>query len=367
MARANLLGAVLVLGMVAALVTAPSSLANGVLYQGTVFVSSDVLTPASPSSLISVAYEGSREKNTFDRRVNGWVNRNSHVFQASYACGLPRVAIVVNAEFNLQEAENQAVRFARILGQLPPGSRKGVREVWVHAGNELAGGGNSSILIHTDYAQTSGPFLEEVFIHEAAHSSLDWTFGGAVNRESWNAAARADGRFISQYAADQPDREDVAESYGAFLVHEAARANPALRSEADRISSAIPNRLNYFRSLGPEYGLSPCSQQESPSNQSDSSNSNMLKKTLVTSKIAKGIQILGASISNNGIMQARVKTTLKQGTQVRLVLGVGDYAKQLTRRVDKQGRVLFKADVSEIQEVSMFDSRKRILVRWNLE
>jgi len=142
--------------------------AEGVLYDGTVFISSDVLTPASPSDFMSLTYVGTSNKRTFDRRVNAWINANSHVFVATYECALRNVDVVVNAEIARQEAEFQAGRFARILGQLPFGSRKAVRELWVHPGDELAGGGNGSILVYTGYADKNAPFLEEVFVHEAA-------------------------------------------------------------------------------------------------------------------------------------------------------------------------------------------------------
>ena len=52
--------------------------------------------------------------------------------------------------------------------------------------------------------------LDETFIHEAVHTSLDPCIYGS---EEWNAAVAADNFFISDYARDFPEREDIAESW----------------------------------------------------------------------------------------------------------------------------------------------------------
>ena len=65
----------------------------------------------------------------------------------------------------------------------------------------------------------------------------------------WRAAQDADGGFISDYARDHPDREDVAES---ILPYFAVRFRPGRLSAEDRaaIEATIPNRLAYFDQQG---------------------------------------------------------------------------------------------------------------------
>ena len=67
-------------------------------------------------------------------------------------------------------------------------------------------------------------------------------------------AQRADGVFISDYARDYPDREDIAES---FLTYLAVRYRPERLTDADRaaILTTIPNRLIYFDEQG--FDMSP--------------------------------------------------------------------------------------------------------------
>ena len=107
------------------------------------------------------------------------------------------------------------------------------------------GGGNNNILIHTDWStkhyEDQG-ILEETLIHEAAHTSLDQTH---AKNPFWIESQKLDGNFISQYAKDYPEREDIAESFLPYF---------AIKYRKDRISdemlniieNTIPNRINYF-------------------------------------------------------------------------------------------------------------------------
>ena len=279
-------------------------------YGGTVWASPDVLTPSSPSSFESLDYEGTSAWETFDRREGAWVERDSHVFRARFSTGLAEVLVVVNSEFSLGEAEMLAVRFAYVLGQLPIDSRDLVEEIWVHDGamDQGAGGGNHSILIHAGYAEGISPYIEEVFVHEAAHTSLDSDFGGRVDRQLWAAAQEADGVFISDYAEDYPEREDIAESYGAYVLHSVASANPRLLGDAARIEAAIPHRLAYFQSLGPEM---------QPSNTAHTSL--RAPRNIVVESSSKRVQAVSTQLINDDVRVA-VVTNLDRGSKVKVVV-----------------------------------------------
>lgn len=69
----------------------------------------------------------------------------------------------------------------------------------------------------------------------------------------------ADGAYISTYAADFPDREDIAESYGAYMIWAIHQEQGIFPESAAEIDARMPARLDYFQSLGPDYGPLPAS------------------------------------------------------------------------------------------------------------
>ena len=218
-------------------------------YSGTVFVTPDLVGPADPTSLQSVTYIGRGERFIYDRRPAAWITVNAYLFRAVYE-GV-ELEFQVNPEFGSREAARAEVdAYAAALGRLPAVLLSRAQKVHVNAGHELFGGnwGDRSFLIHTGQGQAyiRDGFLEEVFIHEAGHVSLDGVHAKAVE---WRAAQAADGLFISEYARDFPDREDVAES---ILVYFAVRYFPDRLTDADRtlILTTIPNRLAYFDEQG---------------------------------------------------------------------------------------------------------------------
>jgi hypothetical protein len=99
-----------------------------------------------------------------------------------------------------------------------------------------------------------GDFVEEIFLHEAAHTTLDPDWGGVVDATEWNLERAQDPTFISTYAEENPDREDIAESYGAFIAWSVFTTQGFLPDAAALVEGAIPHRLEFFEGLGPDYG-----------------------------------------------------------------------------------------------------------------
>ena len=119
--------------------------------------------------------------------------------------------------------------------------------MWLHKGDEGFGGGNDNLLIHAcrgEQYRRDG-VLEEVLVHEATHTSMDPEHATC---ERWLAARRADPSALSEYAADNPDREDLAETMGPYL---ALRFKPQhlQPGEAEMLQRTIPARIAYLDSL----------------------------------------------------------------------------------------------------------------------
>ena len=194
-------------------------------------------------------YEGQKQREMFDRRRNSWIKNSAYIFNAIFSDG-SNIEVQVNSEFSSSEnAFNYAEKYSKVIGQLPNILRKDVRTVWIHKGKNPFGGGNFNLLIHTDQGDEyiSKGILEETLIHEASHTSLDWP-GISKNHgisKGWIEAQKADKGYISDYAEDYPNREDIAESFLPWVVvrYKVDRIGEKHRS---KIIKAIPNRLKYF-------------------------------------------------------------------------------------------------------------------------
>ncbi len=215
-------------------------------FNGTIFLDPDILTASDPSTFTSLTYTGQAQRKMFDRRVNNWITTNPFLFKANYNDGLS-IEFQINPEFKtVAEAEIQALKYAEVIGRLPTALRKDVETSWIHLGTQPFGGGNNNLLIHTGQStlyEKEG-ILEETFVHEAAHTSLDAAHAASTG---WTSAQNLDPSFISTYALDNPKREDIAETFLLYM---------AIRFRSDRISASlkntvletVPNRIKYLDS-----------------------------------------------------------------------------------------------------------------------
>ncbi len=213
-------------------------------YPGSAFIDPNILTNQDPSTFGAMFFSGTGNRLMFDRRVNGFITLNAFLFNATFTDGLT-AEIQVNPEFgSVDLAAVQASKYAVEIGRLPTVLRTDVETVWIHQGIQPFGGGNKNLLIHTGQGElySQGGFLEEVFVHEAAHTSLD---AAHASSPEWLAAQSSDPNFISTYARDNPLREDIAESFLPYLAvrHRSDRISSA---DFDLINAAIPNRIAYF-------------------------------------------------------------------------------------------------------------------------
>lgn len=216
-------------------------------FRGTAFIDPDLIVASDPSTLRSLEYSGLDTRRMFDRRADAFVLTDAYLFNATFESETV-VEIQVNAEFgDVATAERHAAFYARAIGQLPAGLRTRVETVWIHRGDMPFGGGNDNILIHTGKAAEylRDGVLEEILMHEAAHTSLDPVHAAA---DAWLAAQAADGGFISDYARDHPGREDVAESFGPFFAVRHRRERIS-RDMAQTIEATMPNRIEFFDRL----------------------------------------------------------------------------------------------------------------------
>lgn len=212
-------------------------------YSGTIFIDGTIITNSDSSTFKSITATGRGQRTVFDRRTSSWNSINAILFKVEWNDGLTSEA-QINPEFDEIQAMAEAKKYGIIIGRIPKCLRKDVKSIWIHKGNYPFGGGNNSILIHTEqsaeYEKTG--ILEETLVHEATHTSLDVLFASSPD---WLKAQKNDINSISTYAKDNPTREDVAET---FLMWIACRQNPRRISlkNFDLITRAVPNRILFF-------------------------------------------------------------------------------------------------------------------------
>ena len=225
-------------------------------YHGTIFLESKILTEEDPSSFVAISDSGTGRRRMFDRRANDWVDVDAWLFPAEFDDG-QTIEVQVNPEFEKEAARNEAEFYARVIGRLPRCLRDQVKTVWIHAGKKLFGGGNRNLLIHTEQGKEylKDGILEETLCHEASHTSLD---GIHARSDRWRTAQSLDDAFISKYGKENPEREDVAETFLLYLAlrHRRERISEEL---ATTVSKTVPNRLKYFD--GVAWDLYPMVQQ----------------------------------------------------------------------------------------------------------
>jgi hypothetical protein len=188
------------------------------------------------------------EVGTGGRMAYGDTYAFPYVFVVRFTDGLS-LEIVVNEDYgSLENARREAEKYPYELGQLPRALRSGIQDVYILKGSFGFGGGLGSIQIHAGSRPEAVRLeaMEEVFLHEGVHASLDVPYG--LDAPGWVAAQAADAGFISTYARDFPRREDMAESFPVWV---ALRYRPDRLTETARrtIEATIPNRLAYFDSL----------------------------------------------------------------------------------------------------------------------
>ena len=215
-------------------------------FGGTIFIDPDIITESDPTTFVSIEAAGQDLRTMYDRR-SGWIENNAFLFEANFSDSLSS-QVQVNSEFETASAAAiEAEKYAIVIGRLPKALRVDVATYWIHKGVEPFGGGNNNLLIHVGQADlyVADGILEETFVHEAAHTSLDAYHASSA---AWLTAQEADGEFISTYAEDNPTREDIAESFLPYLAVE-FRADRISEDLAESITNTIPNRIAFFNSL----------------------------------------------------------------------------------------------------------------------
>jgi hypothetical protein len=263
-------------------------------YHGTAWYTTELYNDTSPTAFTSLTHKGCELRTMFDRRSESFDEVTPHLFDCLLGSS-KTIEVQVNPEFTQVEAEVEARCFvlrgdfaledaigshacslqqwyaSRVspfltsvatnhsstlkankymvaVGRLPACLLADVLTVWIHKGKHGFGGGNDNLLIHTEMGEEyiRERVLTEVFVHESTHTSVDAAHATAPG---WVAAQQADRTFISEYARDNPVREDLAECMAPYF---ACRHRPEILplEQLQLTERTVGRRFDYLHTLG---------------------------------------------------------------------------------------------------------------------
>lgn len=223
---------------------------NAPLFPNSV-VSNDLefIQTSGENAFSCLAYEGTARAETPDKRHDRLFDNGTFVYVAHYKDG-NSVGLWAHSDFRLQ---THALRFvkpvAQAIGKLPAIMRSELDHVVIHKGDETAFGEADGhfFVLYSDNILTRirNHDLEETVFHESVHATLDAKYLGG---RKWLEAQRADGAFVTEYAARLPEKEDLAESAlfaWTILVHPGRLP----QNVEARVREIMPNRLAFFEKL----------------------------------------------------------------------------------------------------------------------
>lgn len=209
----------------------------------------DFITEADDHVFRCLSFDGRARQEMPDKRGGDLFADDTFVFTARFDDGT-RVGLWAHPDFGTRaRAEKYARITAEAVGKLPTIMRRVLDHVVIHKGDETAFGEDQGhfFVLYSDNIDTRvrNHDIQETVFHESVHATLDAAHAGS---SAWRRAQAADGGFVTEYAADNPTREDMAESAlfaFALLIHPG-------RLPADveqRVRRVMPNRLEFFHDL----------------------------------------------------------------------------------------------------------------------
>ena len=225
-------------------------------FAGTLWELPDLISSSDYTVYSTSIYEGIETRLFYDNAILDFINYPAHIFKVNFGDGLS-VDFEIYSEFSEQEAISIEQKYAPIVGQLGKELRKDIKSIEFLKGDSVASAQRSNdlsyanITFHIDWLNNTvetrpdGDKTEELLIHESTHLSID---PYVYNQQGWIDAVNLDNNYISTYAKENPDTEDVAENFQAYITvkYFPERISNNLR---DTILSVCLNRFKYFDSL----------------------------------------------------------------------------------------------------------------------
>lgn len=209
----------------------------------------DFIASNDPTAKSSTEYLGTFSREMPDKRNDSLFDERAHVFKMTFTDSAV-VEILAHSDFaDVNEAMRYSNMLAGPIGKLPFSMRDTLSHVVIHKGDQTAFSEHLGhfFVLYSENMETRihNNDLEETIFHESVHATLDHEHREA---SQWIEAQRADGVFVTNYAAQNPDGEDFAESalFAYTLKYHPNRISTGLR---DWLVTNVPNRIAYLNKL----------------------------------------------------------------------------------------------------------------------
>ncbi len=209
----------------------------------------DFITASDDDAFLNIAYLGQADKEMPDSRNDILFDTGTYVFQLDFSIG-NSVEIWAHSTFGSENAARQyANKLTERLGKLPEFMRSELSHVVLHKGDAGAFAESEANFFvvyseNIDKRIANNDFEETVF-HETVHATLDADF---LESEQWLQSQQNDGIFITVYAKENANKEDMAES--ALFAYTMIKHPGRLSSDIEMwVKTNIPNRYAFFKTI----------------------------------------------------------------------------------------------------------------------
>lgn len=232
------------------LASAPSGLLAQPLYPNSVASNDlDFILADDPGACWSIAEDGGGRTEMYDPRRDTLFVDSAFHFDVTFSDQKVRI----NVHPDVRDPQQRAMEAAASISRLPPQMRNELRYVNILDGDGAAWeetlGGFFTLYDGFMERRLAEHDLDETVFHESAHVALDPLLSSDPD---WQSNQIADDAFITQYAAEQPDKEDIPESalFAWTMLHHPGRLPTDVEAA---VRDIMPNRLEYLGNMLEDY------------------------------------------------------------------------------------------------------------------
>ncbi|MEO1652756.1 MAG: RICIN domain-containing protein [Bacteroidota bacterium] len=220
--------------------------------KGTCWEFTNIIKRSDPSTFESIRYRGEENALMWDREANdhqgAWLEPLCWVYDLRYEDNIKAEMRLRKNDFSQDESQILAQKYGQIMGQLPACLREGVELINIMRGDAVYGGNDHLKSIDITIGEISQTYErtgneEEVIFHEATHAALDHLY-----KEGWTESRDKDPIYISKYAAENPNREDISESFLTYFIY-TYKNHRVSSAQASKIAESIPHRIAFYKNL----------------------------------------------------------------------------------------------------------------------